>query len=108
MLYFVVAGVRGMCTITGLLWNESGQERKWGIDMAGTTEYEQINKSLGMVDGHAVMNPEDYQDPDVLYKALVNRIRKYHPSADITLVEKAYHLAKEAHKDQVRKSGSLI
>ena len=51
------------------------------------------------------MNPEDYQDPDVLYQALVDRIRKYHPSADITLIEKAYHLAKEAHQDQVRKSG---
>ena len=73
--------------------------------MAGIMEYETINKSLGTVDGHAVMNPEDYQDPDVLYQALVNRIRKYHPSADITLIEKAYHLAKEAHQDQVRKSG---
>ncbi len=73
--------------------------------MAGIMEYETINKSLGTVDGHAVMNPEDYQDPDVLYQALVDRIRKYHPSADISLIEKAYHLAKEAHQDQVRKSG---
>ena len=73
--------------------------------MAGILEYETMNKSLGMVDGHAVMNPEDYQDPDVLYQALVNRIRKYHPSADISMIEKAYKLSKEAHQDQVRKSG---
>ena len=73
--------------------------------MAGILEYETMNKSLGMVDGHAVMNPEDYQDPDVLYQTLVNRIRKYHPSADISMIEKAYKLSKEAHQDQVRKSG---
>ena len=73
--------------------------------MAGTKEYELLNKNLGMVDGHAVMNPDDYQDPDALYRTMINRIRKYHPSADISLIDKAYKLAKEAHKDQVRKSG---
>ena len=32
-------------------------------------------------------------------------MRKYHPSADITMIEKAYQIGKEAHKDQFRKSG---
>ena len=73
--------------------------------MTGTREYELLNKDLEMVDGHAVKDPEDYQDPELLYQALVDRIRKYHPSADITMVEKAYRIAKAAHKDQVRKSG---
>ena len=73
--------------------------------MAATLEYEQLNKNLEIVDGHAVKAPEDYQDPEQLYQALVARIRKYHPSADISMVEKAYHIAKDAHKDQVRKSG---
>ena len=73
--------------------------------MAGTLEYEQLNKNLEMVDGHAVKAPEDYQDPEELYQALVARVRKYHPSADISLIEKAYRIGKEAHKDQVRKSG---
>ena len=58
-----------------------------------------------MVDGHAVKAPEDYQDPEQLYQALIARVRKYHPSADITMIEKAYRIGKEAHKDQVRKSG---
>ena len=49
--------------------------------------------------------PEDYQDPEQLYQALIARVRKYHPSADITMIEKAYRIGKEAHKDQVRKSG---
>ena len=47
--------------------------------MAATLEYEQLNKNLEIVDGHAVKAPEDYQDPEQLYQALVARIRKYHP-----------------------------
>ena len=73
--------------------------------MAGTLEYEELNKNLEMVDGHAVKAPEDYQDPEQLYQALIARVRKYHPSADITMIEKAYRIGKKAHKDQVRKSG---
>lgn len=73
--------------------------------MAGTLEYEQLNKNLEVVDGHAVKAPEDYQDPEQLYQALVARVRKYHPSTDISMIEKAYKIAKEVHKDQVRKSG---
>mgnify|MGYP001711820644 CR=1 FL=1 len=78
---------------------------KGEVDMAGTLEYEELNKNLEMVDGHAVKAPEDYQDPEQLYQALIARVRKYHPSADITMIEKAYRIGKEAHKDQVRKSG---
>ena len=32
-------------------------------------------------------------------------MHKYHPSADITLIEKAYRVAYDAHKGQARKSG---
>ena len=56
--------------------------------MAGTLEYEQLNKNLEVVDGHAVKAPEDYQDPEQLYQALVARVRKYHPSTDISMIEK--------------------
>ena len=64
--------------------------------MAGTLEYELLNKNLEMVDGHAVKAPEDYQNPEQLYEALIARVRKYHPSADISLIEKAYKLSREA------------
>jgi len=47
----------------------------------------------------------DFTAPDILYKELIDKIRSYHPSADITLVEKAYHIADDAHKEQLRKSG---
>lgn len=73
--------------------------------MSGTQEYEELNKTFEIVDGHAVKDPEDYQDPDKLYQALVARVRKYHPSTDISLIEKAYQTGRKAHKDQVRKSG---
>lgn len=48
---------------------------------------------------------EEFQSPDVLYKGLIARVRKYHPSDDISLIDKAYQKAAEAHKDQRRKSG---
>ena len=35
----------------------------------------------------------------------ITRIRKYHPNTDISMIEKAYHVARKAHKGQVRKSG---
>ena len=38
---------------------------------------------------------------------LINIIKSYHPSSDFSQVNKAYELAKEAHKEQFRKSGSL-
>ena len=41
-------------------------------------------KEFKMVDGHAVKEPEDYQDPELLYQSLIKRIREYHPSADIS------------------------
>lgn len=43
--------------------------------------------------------------PEQLYQELISRVRKYHPSDDISLIEKAYQLAFEAHKEQFRKSG---
>ncbi|MDO4266928.1 MAG: bifunctional (p)ppGpp synthetase/guanosine-3',5'-bis(diphosphate) 3'-pyrophosphohydrolase [Eubacteriales bacterium] len=49
--------------------------------------------------------PPAFTSPEVLYQDLVNSIRKYHPSDDISQIEKAYRIASEAHKDQKRKSG---
>ena len=47
----------------------------------------------------------DFVNPEELYQELVNRVHKYHPSDDISLIEKAYKTAAEAHKNQIRKSG---
>ncbi|MDR0999830.1 MAG: bifunctional (p)ppGpp synthetase/guanosine-3',5'-bis(diphosphate) 3'-pyrophosphohydrolase [Clostridiales bacterium] len=40
-----------------------------------------------------------------LYAELINCIKLYHPAAEFPLVEKSFIVAKEAHKDQYRKSG---
>lgn len=56
--------------------------------MADNKVIENPYKGLEIVDGHAVKAPEDYQDPKMLYEALIKRIRKYHPSTDISMVEK--------------------
>ena len=47
----------------------------------------------------------DFTSPDILYKELIDSVKKYHPSTDISMIEKAYHIADEAHKGQLRKSG---
>ena len=53
----------------------------------------------------AVKTMHDFTSPEVLYKELINSVLKYHPSTDISMIEKAYKVAAEAHKDQKRKSG---
>ena len=47
----------------------------------------------------------EYLSPEELYQELISCVRKYHPSADISLIEKAYNVASEAHKEQLRRSG---
>lgn len=49
--------------------------------------------------------PADFTAPEELYKELIKTVEGYHPSADISMIEKAYHIANKAHKDQLRKSG---
>ena len=52
-----------------------------------------------------IKQTKDFTSPEALYEDLIGSIRKYHPSTDISLVEKAYQVAREAHEGQVRKSG---
>ncbi len=40
-----------------------------------------------------------------LYKELIDKMNTYHPTKEFDIIEKAYRLAVEAHKDQKRKSG---
>jgi len=49
--------------------------------------------------------PADFTSPEALYEDLVKSIKKYHPSDDLSMIEKAYQIARDAHKDQKRKSG---
>ncbi len=49
--------------------------------------------------------PPDFTDPDILFDVLLRTMENYHPSSNMEIVKQAYELAKEAHKDQKRKSG---
>ncbi len=49
--------------------------------------------------------PEDFTEPDKIYELLLEKIKLYHPSDDFSMIEKAYHIADDAHQGQKRKSG---
>ncbi|MDO4803623.1 MAG: bifunctional (p)ppGpp synthetase/guanosine-3',5'-bis(diphosphate) 3'-pyrophosphohydrolase [Lachnospiraceae bacterium] len=52
-----------------------------------------------------MQNPKDFTGPEELYDMLKQSVLMYHPSDDLTMIDKAYKIAYEAHKDQRRKSG---
>ncbi len=52
-----------------------------------------------------IIKPADNTPEEELYAMLLRTIRKYHPSDDLSQIEKAYHIAKDAHEGQKRKSG---
>ena len=87
--------------MTGVMTYESDSKNR----IAPESIMENQMLGLEVVDGHAVKAPEDYQDPEQLYQMLIARIRKYHPSTDVSMIGKAFRLAKDAHRDQCRKSG---
>lgn len=53
----------------------------------------------------SVRTMDDFTSPEQLFQELCTSIRKYHPSSDLSNVEKAYRIAADAHKGQKRKSG---
>ena len=52
-----------------------------------------------------LIHTQDFESPEVLYQRLINKVKEYHPSDDISMIEKAYNIANNAHKGQLRKSG---
>ena len=67
-------------------------------------QIEQLEQDLER-DTQGVVQTEEFVSPEALYDELITRIRKYHPNTDISMIEKAYHVARNAHQGQVRKSG---
>ena len=47
----------------------------------------------------SIKQMKEFESPEKLYEELIASVHKYHPSADISLIEKAYHIADEAHKE---------
>ncbi len=55
-------------------------------------------------EGH-IKPTKEFVSPKSLYEELIASVRRYHPSTDISLIQKAYEIADAAHQGQVRKSG---
>ena len=58
-----------------------------------------------VLDDGKITKLQEFMSPDELYQVLISHVRKYHPSDDISMIEKAYKVACTAHKEQKRKSG---
>ena len=73
-----------------------------GGNLAGV----QRKKGKGLIlDDGRIEAMKEYLSPEELYQDLISRVRRYHPSDDISMIEKAYKIAYAAHEGQVRKSG---
>ena len=68
-------------------------------------EIPEEKKTELVLDDGRIEAMDEFKSPEELYGDLIARVYKYHPSDDISLIEKAYRLAYDAHKDQARKSG---
>ena len=68
---------------------------------------EQLEKMVKEFQGvdHNIPITQEFEEPEKLFVDLIESVRKYHPSANISMIAKAYHVADEAHKGQARKSG---
>ncbi|MBQ2575994.1 MAG: bifunctional (p)ppGpp synthetase/guanosine-3',5'-bis(diphosphate) 3'-pyrophosphohydrolase, partial [Lachnospiraceae bacterium] len=75
-----------------------------GVSTVTSEDFEQLEARISKPN-RSVVPTHDFEDPVVLYDELIDRVRRYHPNADITMIEKAYQIADEAHKQQKRKSG---
>ena len=64
-----------------------------------------VKVKADLLERDSINTMAEFSDPMDLYHELIQRVKKYHPSGDITLIEKAFNIAKEAHKNQFRKSG---
>ena len=65
--------------------------------MTSLIEYER--PMIGMVPDSQNLSPDE------LFEQLQERIHKYRKDTDLSVIEKAYHVAREAHEGQLRRSG---
>ena len=57
-----------------------------------------------VIDDGRIESIEEYLSPDELFADLISRVKKYNPDG-VEQITKAYEMANDAHKDQLRKSG---
>ena len=68
-------------------------------------EANDIKLGTGKILDLELEHPEEGMTPDELFQELIVRVHRYHPSTDLSPIEKAYRFADEVHMRQLRKSG---
>ena len=66
---------------------------------------EKISDSIQAIGERELIQTQDFEEPEQLYGQLIGKLKEYHPSDDLSMIDKAYHIAYNAHKGQFRKSG---
>ena len=71
-----------------------------------TNNLENITEKKPIVfDNGRIETLAEFLSPEELYQDLIERVRRYHPSDDFSLIKKAFEVAEKAHEHQLRKSG---
>ena len=66
-----------------------------GMTDLSVKNLEQMEKEFHSGDD-TIRETQDFEKPEKLYAELIESVHKYHPSTDITLIEKAYRIADQA------------
>ncbi len=66
---------------------------------------QEADRRKNLIDDGRIESVREFLSPEELYQDLIARVRRYHPSGDISMIEKAYNIAAKAHEGQLRKSG---
>lgn len=96
-----------MSALTNIVWSQPSatRENKTSIKIIWSCFVYDRREERSHFDDDKISKSEEFVNPDELYQELIQCVQKYHPSDDISMIEKAYKVASEAHKNQFRKSG---
>ena len=70
-----------------------------------TARLDQLKKDTVKKADASLKSMKDFTSPEEIYEELIRTVKGYHPSDDISIIEKAYQIAHKAHEGQLRKSG---
>ena len=64
------------------------------MDKAEQEKLESVKKADA-----AVKTMQDFTSPEVLYEELIASVKKYHPSTDISMIQKAYEVIRSENQE---------
>lgn len=83
----------------------SAEESAKAFEWTGADSVKARTKAESERNLEKLSQPAEPEDPEQLHKVLIETVQKERPGEDLTMLEKAYQLALNAHKDQKRHSG---